>query len=125
MARNDARILVVEDEAIIALEMESLLRDASCDVVACGSLQAGLTEAGKQPFDAVVLDVSLHGQLSFPLADILAEKDIPFIFVSGYELEIVPHKHKRRPFVGKPYLSQKLLTALFGAMNRTQPLAVA
>ena len=119
------RILLVEDEAIIALEMESLLTRASCDVVACGSLQAGLNEAGKQTFDAAVLDVNLHGQMSFPLADALAEKGIPFIFVSGYEVDIVPRRHRRRPFVGKPFMSQKLLTTLFGAMNRAQPLATS
>ena len=41
----------------------------------------------------------------------------PIIFVSGYEPEVVPRNHQRRPFVGKPYLSQKLLTVLSGAIG--------
>jgi DNA-binding response OmpR family regulator len=123
MSGQDPRILLVEDEAIIALEVETLLKQASFDVVACGSLQSALTEAEKQPFDAAVLDVNLHGQMSFPLADALAAKNVPFIFVSGYEIEIVPRQHRRRPFVGKPFLAQKLLKALSGAMGNAQPLA--
>jgi hypothetical protein len=55
--------------------------------------------------------------MSFPIADALAEKDVPIIFVSGYEPEIVPRQHQRRPFVGKPYLSQKLLTVLSSALT--------
>lgn len=125
MAGQDPRILVVEDEAIIALEMEALLTQASYDVVACGSLQSGLKAVEDQPFDAVVLDVNLHGQMSFPLADFLVQKNIPFIFVSGYEVEIVPRQHRRRPFVGKPYLSQKLLTALTNVIAGARPLATS
>lgn len=112
MANSDPRILVVEDEAIIALETETLLRHASYDVVSCGSLRSGLKVAEDQSFDAAVLDVNLHGELSFPIADALAQKNIPIIFISGYQADIVPRQHKRRPFVGKPYLSQKLLMAL-------------
>src|SRR5689334_20757210 len=117
MPSHDRRILVVEDEAIIALEMESILTEASYDVVSCGSLQSGLKVAEDQSFDAAVLDLNLHGQMSFPIADALAEKNIPIIFVSGYEPEVVPRNHQRRPFVGKPYLSQKLLTVLSGAIG--------
>jgi DNA-binding response OmpR family regulator len=124
MAGHEPRILLVEDEAIIALEVETLLKQASFEVVACGSLQSGLSEADKQPFDAAVLDVNLHGQMSFPLADALAAKNVPFIFVSGYELEIVPRQHRRRPFVGKPFLAQKLLKALSGVID-VQPLATS
>lgn len=125
MAGQEPRILVVEDEAIIALEMESLLTQASYDVVACGSLQLGLKAAEGESFDAAVLDLNLHGEMSFPLADILTQKNVPFIFVSGYELEIVPRQHRRRPFVGKPYLSQKLLTALTNAIAGSRRLATS
>jgi DNA-binding response OmpR family regulator len=124
MTNTDPRILVVEDEAIIALEMESILKQASYDVVSCGSLQSGLQVAEDQSFDAAVLDVNLHGQMSFPIADALAQKNIPIIFVSGYEPDIVPRQHSRRPFVGKPYLSQKLLAVLSGAL-RGRSLATA
>ena len=121
----ETRILVVEDEAIIALEMEALLSQASCEVVSCSSLQSGLRAAGERTFDAAVLDVNLHGQMSFPIADALADKNIPFIFVSGYEIDIVPRQHRRRPFVGKPYMSQRLLKALLDAMKNAEPLATS
>jgi DNA-binding response OmpR family regulator len=123
--KDEARILVVEDEAIIGLEMESLLKQASCEVTACGSLQSALLEASRQDFDAAVLDLNLRGEMSFPIADALAAKNIPFVFVSGYEVEIVPRQHRRRPFVGKPYLSQKLLAAVFDAIKRARPLATS
>ena len=125
MAGQDPRILVVEDEAIIALEMACLLKQASYDVVTCGSLKSGLQEAELQEFDAAILDVNLRGEMSFPLADALAQKNVPFIFVSGYEIEIVPRQHRRRPFVGKPFLSQKLLNAITSAMNSARPLATS
>jgi DNA-binding response OmpR family regulator len=118
MPNAEVRILLVEDEAIIALEMETLLTQAACDVTACSSLQSALREAGERTFDAAVLDVNLHGQFSFPIADALAEKNIPFIFVSGYERDVVPQQHERRPFVGKPFMSQRLLSTLFAAMKQ-------
>jgi DNA-binding NtrC family response regulator len=105
--------------------MESLLKEASCEVISCGSVQSALREAREQTFDAAVLDVNLHGEMSFPIADALAVKNIPFVFVSGYEVEIVPHHYRRRPFVGKPYLSQKLLTTVFDAVKRARPLATS
>jgi DNA-binding response OmpR family regulator len=118
MTHGERRILLVEDEAIIALEMESLLQQASCEVVACSSLESGLREADERKFDAAVLDLNLRGQLSFPIADALAAKGIPFIFISGYEPEIVPRQYRRRPFVGKPYMSQRLLNTLFDEIKR-------
>ena len=121
----ETRILVVEDEAIIALEMETLLTQASCEVIPCSSLQSGLLAAKERTFDAAVLDINLHGQLSFAIADALAEKNVPFIFVSGYEVEIVPRQHRRRPFVGKPYMSQRLLKTLFDTMQNAEPLATS
>ena len=125
VGQDETCILVVEDEAIIALEMESLLKQASCVVIACGSVQSALRQASERSFDAAVLDVNLHGEMSFPIADALAAKNVPFIFVSGYEVEIVPRHHRRRPFVGKPYLSQKFLTTLFDAMKNARPLATS
>lgn len=122
---DQARILVVEDEAIIALEMESILRRASCEVVACASVSTALQAADEQKFDAAVLDLNLRGEMSFPIADALARKNIPFIFVSGYDVDIVPRGHRRRPFVGKPFLSQMLLTTLCETVRNAQPLATS
>jgi CheY-like chemotaxis protein len=97
------RILLVEDEAMIALDLEFALQAAGYHVV--GPV-AGLAQAvallRTEAIDAALLDVNLNGELSFPLAELLAERKIPFVFLTGYAEVVVPKPLRRRPVCRKP-----------------------
>lgn len=81
------RVLVVEDEPLVAMEMEEALHGIGCEVVGpAGTVEEALrlaqAEAGQ--LDAAVLDVNLNGRPSFPIADLLASRDVPVVFATGY-----------------------------------------
>ena len=80
------RILIVEDEAIVAFVAEDAITDAGGIVVGPVSrLSDGLEIAQSEDFDAAVLDINLRGEKVFPLADLLRDKGVPFVFTTGYE----------------------------------------
>lgn len=98
------RILVVEDEFLVAALLEQDLQAAGCVVVGPFANLASATYASRHDvFDLAVLDVNLNGQLVYPLADELAERQIPFIFLSGYGLHSMPKEYRSAPRVAKPY----------------------
>lgn len=79
------RVLVVEDESLIASLIEDYLADVGCDTVGPFDSVAGALEAVRsETFDAAVLDVNLVGERSYPVADALTARGIPFLFLSGY-----------------------------------------
>jgi len=87
------RILVVEDEMLIALDTMDELKNQGCVVLGPAlRLEPGLAMAREKPMDAAVLDVNLAGKLVWPLAGLLLEKHIPFVFVTGFgsSLEFPP-----------------------------------
>ncbi|TIQ25766.1 MAG: response regulator, partial [Mesorhizobium sp.] len=78
------RILVVEDTFLVALDLSDELTDAGCDVVGpAPSVQEALEQIDGVELDGAVLDVNLHGERSFPLAEHLAARDVPFVFLTG------------------------------------------
>ena len=82
------RVILVEDEALVALMMEDLLRELGCDVTGSfGALETALQwlDAQVELPDGAVLDVNLGGgELVFPLAQALRERGVPFVFATGY-----------------------------------------
>lgn len=103
------RVLVVEDEMMIALLIEDTLCDLGAEVVGPAShLDAALRLAGDGPLDAAILDVNIRGGNSYPVADILAERGIPFIFCSGYSDWAIEARHRGRPRLAKPYSADDL-----------------
>ena len=112
-----ARILVVEDEYLIRMLLEDMLTDLGHEVAgAVGTIKeaSGLAETGD--FDAAILDVNLDGQEIFPVADILAKRAKPFIFVSGYGESTLPDAYRGRPALQKPFQAAQLETALTGLL---------
>lgn len=78
------RILVAEDEALIAMQLEADLQDAGHEVVGpCLSLGACMDMLDGAPIDAAVLDVDLGGADVFPVAKVLSERGVPFVFHTG------------------------------------------
>ena len=109
------RVLVVEDEALIAMEIESALLDAGFAVVGpAASVAAGTALAAAEALWAAVLDVNLAGELVFPVADALAGRRVPFLFVTGYSLEVLPPRFRDRPLLRKPCTPRAVIAALAG-----------
>ena len=79
------RILVVEDEMMIAMLLEDMLADLGHTVVGvAGRLDSALDMARSTDADMAILDVNLSGEASFPVAHVLAERGLPFMFATGY-----------------------------------------
>src|SRR5208337_285243 len=79
------KILVVEDEPLVAMALDDSLTDSGYTVVGpASSLKTGMRLIEEHAVDGAVLDVNLRGEMVFPLADALAKRSIPFVYVTGY-----------------------------------------
>lgn len=106
MSLGGKRVLVVEDEMLLALDLEEGLRDAGCEVVGpAGSLRSALRLAENSEIDAAILDVNLAGERVFPVALVLSERGIPFVFATAYagSDELYPQEVRDVPRLSKPY----------------------
>ena len=89
-------VLLVEDEAVIAMLTESMLAEMGCDDVAiAGSVAQALSAIDSRPPDLAVLDVNLRGQMVLPVAEKLAAAGIPFTFATGYGASEVTTTRRR------------------------------
>jgi DNA-binding response OmpR family regulator len=96
-------ILVAEDEMLVAMMMEDLLKQAGYRVLMVARLAKGLVVAASETIDAAILDINLAGRASFPLADELRRRQIPFMFASGYGSDGLPERFSDVPVLQKPY----------------------
>ncbi len=106
------RVLIVEDEAIIAFSLEASLQDFGHQIAGiAGRLQNAMELAKNLEFDVAIVDLKLHDELSLPLADMLVEMGRPFVFTTGYgETELVASYAK--PMLAKPYDEKELMERL-------------
>lgn len=112
------RILVVEDEMMIAFMIEDMLVDLGHEVVALAMRLPEALEAAQRPdIDLAILDVNLDGLRSFPVADILIERAIPFAFATGYGAAGLDEAYRNRPVLAKPFLSDDLRKLLSQAVS--------
>jgi CheY-like chemotaxis protein len=95
---SKCRVLLVEDEALIAMLMEDMLAEFACEVAIAGS----------QDFDMAFVDVNLRGVPAWPLAEVLRGRGIPFAFVTGYGAAGTAGAHPDVPVLQKPFRSQDL-----------------
>ena len=102
------RILIVEDELVIALMMEEIVREMGCAVSGiAGTLGMARLQFAKRDFDAALLDVNLGGEYNPETADLLLEMGVPFAFVTGYDYVVDP-RHDNVPLLQKPFSSIQL-----------------
>lgn len=114
------RILIVEDDAIIAMMVEDMLTDLGCEIAGSAArVDVALVKARTLSIDLAVLDVNLDGEETFPVADILVERGIPFIFTTGYGPHVTANRFERAPTLQKPYESRALEQALARALERS------
>jgi len=107
-------VLIVEDDAIIGLELESILREEGYDVVgpAASVSEALACLAGECGLDGAVLDVNLGNEDVFSVADALSAARIPFLFLTGHSNSMLPTRHNGRPVIRKPYARPALIATL-------------
>lgn len=105
------RVLIVEDEIIVAMFMEDVLAEFGYDVAGVVShLDEAMARA--LDYDLAVLDVHLNGRDVFDFADKLTAQEVPFIFATGYGMRGIPERHRGCPVLQKPFQPADLKRAL-------------
>lgn len=113
-----ARILIAEDEMTIAIWLEDLLMEQGHEVVGMAMrLPQAVEMARTLELDFAVLDVNLDGRDSFPIADVLAVRGVPFIFATGYGAAGLKYPHDKRPVIQKPFDAETLRQAIAGVLT--------
>ena len=112
-ALKGVRVLVVEDEYFVAILIEEILESAGCIVTGpIPRLPEALDAVDHEDYDVAVLDVNLAGERINPVADALSERNVPFLFVTGYGANALPSEYAQRPRVCKPFRMADLLGTL-------------
>ncbi|MGF1629464.1 MAG: response regulator [Kiloniellaceae bacterium] len=114
------RLLIVEDNMILALDVEDMLmRNGAAQVQVVSSCEEALEQLDTTAFDAALLDLNLTRGDSLPVAMRLRERGIPFAFTTGYgERAIIPPPFATVPVIGKPYSESYLLARLAELLDR-------
>lgn len=108
-----SRILVVEDDYLIAAMLKEILSAAGWRVVGpVGRLAEAVETAAHQDCDAAVLDVNLAGEAIYPVAETLSRRKVPFLFLTGYGSGGSAQPFGERPRLGKPFRAHQLIDAL-------------
>ncbi|MEZ0497416.1 response regulator [Sphingomonas sp. IW22] len=119
MSLTNCRILVVEDEFMVAHDLQLELEEAGAVILGPeASIRGALKRIDDESrIDAVVLDINLEGKLSFVVADAMKAKQIPFIFASGYEDEALSSRYPNVINCRKPFVTRDLLESLIRCLN--------
>ena len=112
-ALKDVRVLIVEDEALVAMLLEDMLEDLGCVLAgAASNLDQAVEAAGGLELDVAILDMNLAGKPVLPVAEALAARSKPFIFATGYGEGGVPEEWRGRPTLQKPFSMRDVEEAL-------------
>ncbi|NEJ73414.1 response regulator [Rhizobium phaseoli] len=117
-AYSGIKVLIVEDEGLVALMIEDMLQDLGCEVIASvARVSEASGIAATAEINLAVLDINLAGQPSFPVAEILRDRGVPFIFSTGYGREGLPHQFTGSPVLGKPFSASDLQRTMAKALD--------
>src|SRR5262249_8026340 len=107
------RIIIIEDEPLVCMDVESILTSAGCAIAGtAGYLPAARTLSANAECDAALLDVNLAGHPVDELAATLTRRNIPFAFVTGYGRETLPQGFQDAAMVRKPFGRDELLSVV-------------
>ena len=116
------RVLIVEDEPMVAWMLHDMLANFGCVVVGSADrLEEGQAMIQELAIDAVALDLNLRGQMSYPLADMLVARAIPFVFTTGYPRLL--EAYRAYPYLLKPYHRSAMREALLALFTPTAKAA--
>ncbi len=117
-ALSGLSVLVVEDEAVVSMLVESMLEDLGCgEVWYASGVDDALQILSERTPDAAVLDVNLAGEPAYPIARRLATAAVPFIFATGYGAGGIHEDWSGRPVIQKPFQCDMLASALASALR--------
>ena len=103
------RVFVVEDEIMIRMLLEDMLSDLGYGIAAsAGGLDEAIALAQNSDFDVAILDVNLNGNAVYPVADLLTQRGVPFVFSTGYGERGLPEPYRDRPTLQKPFQLESL-----------------
>lgn len=124
-AGNDLRglrVLIVEDESLIAMLLEDILEDLGCNLVGSAlTLSQGLEQADTVDAEVAILDINLGGDPIFPVAERLAARKIPMVFASGYGAATLPDAWRDSQTLPKPFSAEQVGDALRKARRARVP----
>lgn len=120
MARNargkrpkGLRVIVIEDETMIALLLEGMLEELGHNVIGiAATISRGLELARLDGVDLAILDVNVGGQDSYPVADALAARHVPLVFATGYDSDRLRAPYRAGPVLHKPFMQVDLQQAI-------------
>lgn len=112
------KVLVIEDEAVVALDLQRALREAGFRTVGPATTLADIQHLiGRGTIDCAILDFDIDVRAPLPIADLLAFADVPFVFLTNGSRQRLPTQHRRRPVVEKPFSCAALVAAVEEAMG--------
>ncbi len=112
------RVLIVEDEMLLAMNLEDMLQELGHEVVAVATrIPQALTFASSSDIDLAILDLNLSGALSFPVADVLRNRAVPFLFATGYGFQGLTENYRSEYVLAKPYVIRELEKAIASVMT--------
>lgn len=109
------RILIIEDEHLIADALGSALRASGVEIAGmAATVEQALALLRSMPkIDGALLDINLRGEPAYAVADDLIARGLPFVFTTGYGAQIIPKGYQHVPVLQKPFDPNEILTALF------------
>ena len=114
-------VLMVEDEAYLAMALEDLLTDEGYRVIGAARLSDAIDIADHEHVDVALLDINLQGEAVYPLATRLRECGVPFAFASAYSKDTIPADFQDCELVRKPYTSERIIEAVESMVERARP----
>ena len=118
------RVLVVEDEMMVAWLLEDMLAELGCVVLGpVAKVDKALAMIGTEAIDVAVLDVNLDGEMSYPIADALGARGVPFVFVTGYAKDRLLDGYRSFPMLQKPFHRVELTATLAKLLAPKEPSA--
>lgn len=119
---SKTRVLIVEDEALVAAMLEDMLNELGATVVGpAATVSAGLILAQAGEIDAAVLDVNVRGNRIDPIVEVLRMRSVPLVFATGYG-QLASDLAQSAPVLEKPYTKERLVAALRSALNAAKGL---
>lgn len=121
-ALDHKHVLIVEDEFLLGLSLQEDLVAAGAEVTGpISTVREALDIIATEAFDLALLDVNIRGEMSFSVAEALLQRNVPFIFLTGYDSDALPEQLRRLPRLSKPYDPKELAAALCDAVQSWRP----